>query len=422
MDGFEAWIYNEFTWLAAIIFCIVLYIKSKKQSNELVNLHSAHRKDLDLLNGKISAYKKQISSLQKQVECEINGRKRDKIKYDIQVTELQKNHMNIEKSIQSQYDNLPPKKLHYIASLMSDYLTISIYEKERALGCSKKYHERQRAAKVKEIREEAKGIISELKEAQYQLDYLLQMFPELNDVINYSTAEVPTLEEIMSAQAPYNDDPISGFISRTEWDGLSSTERNQLALDRYLNRKKSNWEIGRDYELYVAHCYEKKGYTVDTFGSYMRVQDLGRDLIAVKDDVVLVIQCKCWSANKEIHENSICQLYGTVICYCIENNRKADEVEPVFVTTTSLSKKAREFANMLNITVVENFPLQEFPRIKCNIGHDEFGKTYIYHLPMDAQYDNVKICKDGECYCLTVQEAEEKGFRRAYKWHGNNDE
>lgn len=37
---------------------------------------------------------------------------------------------------------------------------------------------------------------------------------------------------------------------------------------------------------------------------------------------------------------------------------------------------------------------------------------------MDQQYDTVKINKSDECFAFTVREAEAKGFRRAYKWHG----
>ena len=192
-----------------------------------------------------------------------------------------------------------------------------------------------------------------------------------------------------------------------------------MALDRYLSRTKTNWEIGRDYELYIAQIYETKGYSVDTFGSYMRINDLGRDLIAKKGDKTLIIQCKYWSTKKEIHENHICQLYGTAICYCIENKLPIDDVIPVFVTSTSLSQKAKEFANMLKIQVIENIPLKDFPRIKCNIGYDGTWKTHIYHLPIDPLYDKVKISKKGEYYCYSVYEAEKLGFRRAYKWHGN---
>lgn len=72
----------------------------------------------------------------------------------------------------------------------------------------------------------------------------------------------------------------------------------------------------------------------------------------------------------------------------------------------------------MDIKYKENYPIGEFPRIKCNISKDEYGnETKIYHLPTDQQYDNVKIEHTGECFAFTVDEAEKLGFRHAYKWH-----
>ena len=64
-------------------------------------------------------------------------------------------------------------------------------------------------------------------------------------------------------------------------------ERNQLALDRYkASHKKSKWQIGRDYELYIGYRYSQSGYSVDYFGSYMGLEDLGRDLICKKGNKI----------------------------------------------------------------------------------------------------------------------------------------
>ena len=37
---------------------------------------------------------------------------------------------------------------------------------------------------------------------------------------------------------------------------------------------------------------------------------------------------------------------------------------------------------------------------------------------MDLSYDVTKIDKKGEFFAFTVKEAEKKGFRRSWKWHG----
>ena len=64
--------------------------------------------------------------------------------------------------------------------------------------------------------------------------------------------------------------------------------------------------------------------------------------------------------------------------------------------------------------MLENVKPNLFPRIKCNISQRSGEK--IYHLPFDQQYDKTLIeTNKGECYALTVAEAEEKGFRRALR-------
>ena len=406
------------------ICLIILTVLSKKKKENEVTISNMNTQ-IQSLESTISELENRLSVL-KNLNVSANERIQElshlKTLAEKSLFEAQLSHLQMDESIQEEYDSLSSKlskNITYIASLMADYLTLKIKDAEDSLGMSKKYHERQRAAKINEIRAETKEILTKYKESQYQLEYLLQMYPELNDVINSETLSNPSFDEINSNFEIFNDDPVSKYLSRAEWDELSQSERNQLALERYLASPKTNWEIGRDYELYIAYIYEMKGYSVDTFGSYMRVNDLGRDLIAKKGNKTAIIQCKYWSTKKEIHENHICQLYGTVICYCIENKMSIGDVNAVFVTSTTLSSKAKEFSNMLNIKVLENIPLKDFPRIKCNIGHDELGQTQIYHLPIDPLYDKVKISKKGECYCNSVYEAESLGFRRAYRWHGN---
>ena len=63
---------------------------------------------------------------------------------------------------------------------------------------------------------------------------------------------------------------------------------------------------------------------------------------------------------------------------------------------------------------INDLEIQIFPAIKCNV--NSRGEK-IYHLPFDRDYDRTKIINrdQGECYALTIKEAREKGFRRAYR-------
>ena len=74
---------------------------------------------------------------------------------------------------------------------------------------------------------------------------------------------------------------------------------------------------------------------------------------------------------------------------------------------------AQNFAKKLGV-LYEVKQKGEYPMIKCNISKDG---SRIYHLPFDQQYYRTEICKPGECYAWTVKEAENKGFRRAFKYN-----
>lgn len=203
-----------------------------------------------------------------------------------------------------------------------------------------------------------------------------------------------------------------------------------MALDRYLkNRNKSKWQIGRDYEMYVGHVFEKEGYKIEYKGIIDGFDDLGRDIIANKNGEICIIQCKYWAQYKDIHEKHIFQLFGTTMEYWIRNfsffNRpknfeefakflNEDKIRPIFFTSTTLSETAKQMADALSIEIRENEPIGNFPRIKCNVSGRDMEK--IYHLPFDQQYDRTIIePHKGEFYAYTVKEAEDAGFRRAFR-------
>lgn len=317
---------------------------------------------------------------------------------------------NLEAMLSSNLRAMP-----WLAGMMADYLTYDLEIEAKKLDWGHNVQRAHKVASIREIRAEAKRRIEEAKTAVYQLEYLKQLYPAIDDILETDFSDLD-----LDGTIPEYD-PIRKYLEKEEWLKLSPSEKNQLALDRYIeSRKKSKWQIGRDYELAIAYEYRQKGFDVDTHGSYAGLEDMGRDLIATRGDTILVIQCKYWGREKIIHEKHIFQLFGSVVSYCMENELDIDKVKGVFVTNIALSPTAKRVADYLGISVAQNHKMVEFPRIKCNVGKDEYGITHIYHLPMDNQYDATKIEKPGECSAFTVEEAEMKGFRRAYKWHGNS--
>ena len=391
-----------------VLFCIICWLflsyhsqkieaeKWQKRCNENAsNLSEKVKKNTELEKKLSSAYS-EIDLLHKQIQ-ELNKK--------------------IE-SFESDFQTLTSSNLTaipWLAGMMGDFLTSKFEVAARSLDWGFDQKRLKKVASLREIRAEAARITAQGKEAIYQLEYLRSLFPNIDDYLEADYKDIYIPDDI------FDVDPVRGYLSKEEWDTLSNTEKNQLALDRYIKAHKSKWQIGRDYELAVAYEYEQHGYEVDRFGSYMQLEDHGRDLIAKRNGKIQIIQCKYWSNTKTIHEKHLFQLFGSVISYCVENNVSPENVKGVFVTNIKLSPFAEKVAKHLNLHVSQNHPFREFPRIKCNVGKNEWGgKTYIYHLPMDAQYDRVKICNKGEFYAFTVKEAEDAGFRRTYKWHGNS--
>ncbi len=319
----------------------------------------------------------------------------------------------------------------WLAEAYADYFALKDGTVENFLKI--KQHPAYTAAEtVKQIKKEKRELVKNIKVIGYKIKYFETLFPWLSELIAEDEDDVIPVR-IENGEVDDSEDNVRNFLTPEEYNQLPSIERNQKALDRYLrNRHKSNWAIGRDYEMYVGHLYKKKGYSVEYKGIIDGFEDLGRDIIATKNNEVCIIQCKYWAFYKEIHEKHLFQLFGTTMefwlkKYTTKNQPKTfdnfakvlsdNRIRPIFFTSTKLSSKAKEMAQALSIEVIENEPIGEFPRIKCNTNYNaELGKTHIYHLPMDQQYDRTIITESkGEFYAYTVKEAENAGFRRAFK-------
>lgn len=307
----------------------------------------------------------------------------------------------------------------YKDNLVADYLE------------NKKHPAYAKAEDVRRVAKENKELRKQLKIAKNFVLYYETLFPWLSDFVGSD------LDELIEAACSSNHDeftetdPVTLYLTNAEYSKMSTVERNQKALDRYLSSRKTSYAIGRDYERYIGYLFENQGYRVEYTGIEHGLEDLGRDLICTKGDEVEIVQCKYWAAHKTIHEKHINQLFGTAVKYCIDNYQIPKEetqysifgrilennsVKASFYTSTKLSDTAMKFAKALSIRIVQSFPLQSYPLIKCNLG---INNQKIYHLPFDQQYDKTRISKPGECYVSSVEEAESLGFRRAFRWRGD---
>lgn len=309
----------------------------------------------------------------------------------------------------------------YFASILADYrYTLNMKYADQLL--IKKRPAPKTAEKLRQVSHELRIAEKEKKLLELQQGIYEDIFPWLSDFKEISKEDISQI--IQDSTEPADErEQLKYYLSPLEYDKLSKTEKYQLALDRYKSKKKTNWQIGIAFERYIGYLYEMKNYKVIYYGATMGMSDLGRDIIAINSDEVIVIQCKYWNTHKTIHEKHIFQLYGTMLALTLEDysEYKDKKIRGLFITSTSLSDKAKLYANKLQIDYIENENFdKDYPCIKCNISRHNQQK--IYHLPFDQQYDRIQIeLNKGECYAETVAEAEKLGFRRANRWVGSEN-
>jgi Restriction endonuclease len=283
------------------------------------------------------------------------------------------------------------------------------------------------SAIVKQHAQEKKELRIAKRLTEYKLAFYESLFPWLEDIAYADAEEIAEAARRDSNQENEND-PAAAWLSHDEWEALPPADRYQRALDRYRKRKKSNWQIGREFERYVGFHWERQGYDVVYHGAIKGFEDFGRDLIVTgKTGKIALIQCKYWSSHKTIPEAAVFQLLGSTVSFFIEKTGRAPDslvnlmqsIQPYLYTSATLDPKIKDIAAAMGIKVKDQMPMQDWPMVKCNVAAD--GEL-IYHLPMDQMYDRVKICKANECYVWTVAEAEKLGFRRAKRWFGDGTE
>lgn len=379
----------------------------EEKNNNIDNIIRIRKNELEHYYKDI--YEKKTNELLRSKEDNIKYLQKEKEQLEGVIA--QKNG-KIEELKQAIYGVSPFSK---VAAMAADYQCFW-FDNNRHYLINRNRPARKAAEVVADVKTRYRELLFEFKQMRYKYDFLLSTFPDLKTYIDDEQALLHLSDYDNYNQFDTNRDRVHDWLSDEEFKVLSSTERNQLALDRYKNRNKTNWEIGVEYELFVGHKFRMRGYEVTQFGEINGVEDLGRDLIVKKEGKTYIVQCKRWSENRQLHENVICQLFGTTLEYKIKNNLPDNApVYPLICSTTKLSPTAIAFAQRLGV-IVRILPMGDYPMIKCNIGN--IGEK-IYHLPFDQQYHRTLINSSGEFYAYTVAEAEEHGFRRAFRHFAN---
>jgi hypothetical protein len=262
--------------------------------------------------------------------------------------------------------------------------------------------------------------VAEITRLRKALKFLTSHLPGASELAEIATTQTLALD------TNHSENPDSILLK--EFDLPADTDNDQAALDAFKALRLSNLEVGRLYERYIGYLYEKEEWHVTFKGIIDGFSDLGRDLICVKGVEHHIVQAKCWSKRKEIHEKHVYQLHSSTLHYRMslrnflreaygrsEARRRMKDINitSVICTTNELSKTAQEVVKYLGdaITHRKEELRKNYPMIKCNVGmHDQ---QRLYHLPFDPQYDSIIIGNmKGERYVETVAEARALGFRR----------
>lgn len=397
-----------------------LYEIAEKRHDFVVREYNKLNSELSAIRTKISDSKEEQDryrqTLQK-LEEEIEQKKKEVEDVWNKIEEFVQNRIAQakERMLQEKEDDINLK----IATAWADYKCLIYLKAVDILSTNPHPISRTTATEYKRnIKEFKETTLIAFKQLEYKYATLLSLFPDLEEYIDGNAVR----ESNEDVKEKYEDRRIA-YLSREDWESLSDREKLQQALDNYNeNRRRTNAQVGRDYEEYIAYLFRQKlkGCDITMFGEQKGLADLGRDLIVKHEGKVYIVQCKRWSQDKEIKEKHIMQLFGTTIEYCWDiKSRGVSPLEivgksviPVFVTTTGLSLTANRFAERLGV-VVHKVPMGDYPQIKCNIGKE--GER-IYHLPFDQQYNSTLIeHQKGEFMAWTVEEAEKNGFRRALR-------
>ncbi len=380
----------------------------------------------DLLN-KVKSEIVTLNNLQKSISDDFETKKDNLIKTESTIN-------NFKEEVLDEIDKIISEKTQGFPWLVD---AICQYFELQDLGVAdyfdyKKWAAKKAAEAIRDISKQKTSLRKSFLHSRNLLKYYETLFPWLNDFVDDNIDDT-LLDAFTIDDLDEESDPVQYFVTKGEYEQLNEAERNQLALDRYWKKKKTTWQIGRDYERYIGYLFESDGWVVNYQGIEKGLEDLGRDLICKRGNAIEVVQCKYWRSERTIHEKHINQLFGTTVEYFIKSTNfngsetqlglfpellRSNNIKGTFYATCLFSETSKSFAQLLGIKLFEKFPFQQYPSIKCNISRKDGNK--IYHLPFDQQYDRTVIEKDRvEFYAATVIEAEKLGFRRAWRWHGN---
>lgn len=99
---------------------------------------------------------------------------------------------------------------------------------------------------------------------------------------------------------------------------------------------------GIEYEIFVAKYFRNKNYEVIFNGIEKGKNDKGIDLICMKEDELILVQCKNWeeNSNYKINHEKLKAFIGCCTEYINENNLFHKAIKLKFITSNNILDKS----------------------------------------------------------------------------------
>ena len=170
-------------------------------------------------------------------------------------------------------------------------------------------------------------------------------------------------------------------------------------------------DYGAQYERFVGHLFEEKGFHVRYNGLREGMNDGGIDLIARAPRKIRLIQCKRW--NRPVDCDTISRLQGGVERFIWKERKDKPEksrthILGVLATSGDVEPEAQSLAEHLGIFVMKNLAYETYPAVKAQEIADGMGR---FLLPFNSGYDRMNFCLGrGGRFFGSVREVLAKGF------------
>ena len=200
---------------------------------------------------------------------------------------------------------------------------VFIVFKAKINKAEKQRNQERRAAKRKDTKQKEKSEVETAKK-------LFEKFPDLKYVQNDINTPIAIEEpKTVSKKREYSPE------EKKAWGAKQKELKDGLI------------EKGSNYELFVADHYRSKGYDVLEHGKEYGKLDKGIDLIAKKDNEIIIIQCKNWRAGGKfsIDHAMVKEFIGNVATFLDKNSIYADYiVKKIYaISEPILDRSAIEF-------------------------------------------------------------------------------